>query len=150
MAALAIVIMSLGGMIPVATYICVVLCMLLCHFVFHVCGKHYAWAWYMAVSILGILLGTDKEAAGIYALLGYYPILKSWFDRRKIGILLKIIFFNSAIFVFYGLLIRLLGMEQLIGEYEEFGKIGLVAMLLLGNLTFFLVDRLLNIMSRKR
>ena len=39
MAALAVVIMCLGGMIPLATFVCPVLCMLLLQFVFRLCGR---------------------------------------------------------------------------------------------------------------
>ena len=67
LAALAVVIMALGTLIPVATYVCPVLCMLLLQAVNKLCGSRVAWAWYGAVAILSMLLAPDKEKAAILA-----------------------------------------------------------------------------------
>lgn len=151
MAALAVVIMSLGGLIPLATYVCCVLCMILCGVILRLCGKRVAWTWYAAVSILGLLLGTDKEAAGLFVFVGYYPILKPFFDKRKwIGFIGKIIFFNVVILIAYLLLIFLFGMVAIVAEFTELGMIGGMVMLILGNATFLLFDRLLLILNKKR
>ena len=56
MAALAVVIMSMGTLIPIATYSCPVLCALLLQLVLKTCGSRIAWAWYGAVTILSLLL----------------------------------------------------------------------------------------------
>ena len=63
MAALATVIMALGTMIPAATYVCPMLCMLILAVVYRTCGSSIAWAWYGAVAILSLLMAPDKEAA---------------------------------------------------------------------------------------
>ena len=106
MAALAVVIMSLGGLIPFATYVCCVLCMILCGVIHRISGKRVAWTWYAAVSILALMLGTDKEAAVLFVFIGYYPILKAVFDKhRVIGFIGKLLFFNIVIFICYLLLI---------------------------------------------
>lgn len=152
LAAVAMVIMCLGGLIPVATFVCPVLCILICGTVRHFCGHRITWAWYFAVSILALLLAPDKEAATIFVFLGYYPILKQLFERTKLQWILKLLYFNCAIGVMYVLLIFVLGMEQIISEYAELGLIGLSIVLILGNVTFVLLDRLLTIfgkMSRK-
>ena len=47
------------------------------------------------------------------------------------------------------MLIRLLGMDQIAQENAQFGVIGLVVLLVLGNITFLLLDRLLDRMARK-
>lgn len=149
LAAVAIVIMCLGGMIPVATFVCPVLCILICGTVHRFCGKRITWAWYGAVTILALLLGPDKEATAIFAFLGYYPILKTLLERTKGQWILKFLYFNSAIMIMYAVLIYILGMERIIGEYMELGAIGLLIMLVLGNLTFMLLDRLLTIFAKK-
>ena len=56
LAALAVVIMSMGTLIPVATYVCPVLCCMLLQFVLLSCGRRIAWAWYGAVAILSLLV----------------------------------------------------------------------------------------------
>ena len=66
LAAVAIVIMCLGGMIPLATFICPMICCLMLKMVHKMCGKRIAWAWYGAVAILSVLMGPDKEAAAVF------------------------------------------------------------------------------------
>jgi len=144
MAALAAVIMSLGGLIPVATFTSPMLCMLLLAFVTKVCGKRIGWAWYGAVAILSLLMSPDKEAAAIFVFLGFYPIVKPTLDSMKLGFILKLIMFNSLILTMYWLLINLFGMAQVAAEYRELGLVMTAVMLLLGNVTFFLLDKVLN------
>ena len=84
MAALAIVIMCLGGLIPFATFVCPMLCCMITKLVLSMCGKRIAWAWYGAVAILSVLMAPDKEAAAVFVFLGYYPIVKPWMDKRKL------------------------------------------------------------------
>ena len=151
MAALAVVIMSLGGLIPLATYVCCVLCMILCGVILRLCGRRIAWTWYASVSVLCLLLAADKESAFLFAFIGYYPILKAAFDKRKvIGFVGKLAFFNAVILIAYLLLIYLLGMVSIMAEFAELGIIGGVVMLVLGNVTFLLLDRLLTIINKIR
>ena len=85
----------------------------------------------------------------MFAAIGYYPIVKPYFDRYKLGILLKLALFNASIFAAYGVMIRFLGMEELVSENMEFGLIGLAVIIILGNVTFFLLDKLLTIMGKR-
>lgn len=142
--ALAVVIMSLGGLIPAATFVCPMLCMLILSVVLMQCGGRIGWAWYGAVAILSVLLGPDKEAAAVFVFLGYYPILKPKMDALHCKWLWKLLFFNAAILIMYWLLMNLFGMAELAQEFGEMGTIMIVATLALGNLTFFLLDLLLN------
>lgn len=144
LAAMAVVIMTLGGMIPVATYVIPVICAVLLNVVLIYCGRRIAWAWYGAVAILGLLLGPDKEAAAVFLVIGYYPILKPVIDGMPAKWLLKGLFFNVSILAMYWVLLHLLGMEGLSSEFEGIGRVGLVVMLLMGDLVFFMLDRLLG------
>ena len=150
MAALAVTIMCLGGLIPIATFLCPIMCMMLEQFVMKSCGRRIAWAWYGAVTILSMLLGPDKEAAAVFLFLGYYPILKPWLDRRKLKMLLKFLLFNVAVGLMYGLLIRLFGMAQIAAEYAALGQTMTVLMWILGNVTFFMLDKVLGKQLRRR
>ena len=143
-AALAVVIMSMGGLIPVATFVCPVFCMILLRIVTQLCGRRIGWAWYRAVAILSLLLGPDKEAAAVFVFLGYYPILKPKLDAMKVSLLWKLLLFNLSVVVMYFLLIRLFGMEQIAEEFAKLGTVLGAVMLLLGNLTFFLLDIVLG------
>ena len=144
LAALALAIMCLGTMIPVATFACPMLCILLEKAVFQRCGGRIALAWYGVVSILGILLAPDKEAAAVFLALGYYPVIKPRFDRMRLKWLWKVLLFNGVILVLYWLLIHAFGMNQIAVEFREMGTVMTVITLLLGNLTFILLDRLLG------
>ena len=146
-AALAVVIMTLGGMIPVATYITPVLCILLLDFVARSCGSRIGWTWYCAVVILGILLSPDKEAAAVFAALGYYPLVKRLFDKLPVKWLIKAAFFNCTTVALYYLLLRVIGMEQILEDFSEVGLWGCAIALVLGNVCFFLIDRVLNMIG---
>lgn len=149
-AALAVVIMCMGGLIPVATYVCPMLCMVLLREVFRHCGKRMAWVWYVVVSILSLLLGPDKEAAGVFLFLGYYPIWKLKLDKMRLSMVWKALLFNSSMITLYLLLLRLFGVSALVEEFSQMGTGMLVCLLLMGNLTFFLMDKLLGMQLKKR
>ena len=144
LAAVAVVLMSIGTIIPVATYAAPVLCMLVCQVVLKLCGSRIAWAWYGAVAVLSLLLAPDKEAAAVFLVLGYYPILKPKLDAMKGKWLWKGLFFNSAILALYWVLLRVIGMQQLLSDFEGMGLAMTAVLLILGNVTFFLLDRLLE------
>lgn len=144
MAALAVILMAMGTILPVATYACPMLCAMLLQIVLKLCGKRMAWAWFGAVAVLSALLAPDKEAASVFAFLGYYPIIKPWLDRRKLSWLWKGALFNGAIFLLYWLLMAVLGMEALVSDFSGMGVGMLAVCLILGNITFFLLDRSLT------
>lgn len=149
MAALAMVIMCMGGLIPVATYACPMLCVMILNLVMRVCGSRIAWAWYGAVAILSLLLCPDKEAAAVLIFLGFYPIVKPKMDRRKGKWVWKGLLFNGAVITMYAMLIRLFCMAQLAAEFSELGTVMLIVMLLMGNVIFFLMDRVLDRFGKK-
>lgn len=149
LAALAIVIMCLGGLIPLATYVCPVLCTVILYVILRLCGKRTAWTWYGAVSLLCLLMAPDKEAAGVFLFFGYYPILRSVLDRLKLRWLFKVLYFNLSTAVLYLLLIYVMGMTQLLTEFQEAGLVLGAVTLLLGNVTFLLLDVTLSRMDRK-
>jgi hypothetical protein len=144
LAALAVVIMSMGTLIPVATYVCPMLCALILQLVLKTCGKRIAWAWYGAVSLLSLLMAPDKEAAAVFLALGYYPIVKPRLDRLKGKWIWKGLLFNAVILLTYWLLMHLFGFASLAAEFSEMGMVLTVLMLILGNVTFFLLDKLLG------
>ena len=150
LAALAVVIMAMGTLIPVATFVCPMLCMLILQVVTGACGRRMAWAWYGAVAFLSFLFSPDREAAAVFVFLGYYPIVKPGLDRLKWGILAKLLLFNTAILLMYWLLMNLVGMNEIAAEYAELGAVMTVVLLAMGNVTFLLLDRILGKKWRKR
>ena len=144
MAALALVIMNLVGLIPVATYVCPSLCMILLSVVLRLCGRRIGWAWYGAVAILSSLLAPDKEAAAIFAVLGYYPIIKPALEKSKLAVVWKYLLFNVVILCMYWLLINLMGLTEIANEFSDLGILFTAVMLLMGNLIFGMLDKILT------
>lgn len=149
LAALAVVIMSMGTLIPVATYVCPVLCAILLKLVQNACGRRIAWAWYGAVAILSVLMAPDKEAAAVFAFIGYYPVVKPSLDKKKLAWLWKGLLFNAAILSMYWLLMYLMGMDAIAADFEDLGIAMTAVLLILGNVTFFLLDRLLGMRFKR-
>ncbi len=150
MAALAVVIMCLGGLIPFATFVCPMICVLILQLIAKLCGNRIGWAWYGAVAMLSLLMGPDKEGAALFLFLGYYPLVKPGIDKLPLRWLWKGILFNVMILGMYTVLIHLFGMAQLAAEFQEMGTILLVITLLLGNVTFFLLDKILSRKFRRK
>lgn len=144
MAALAVVLQCLGGLIPVATYVTPMLCCILLQMVLNLCGSRIGWAWYGTVAILSVLMAPDKEAAAVFACLGYYPILKPKFDGLPGSRLWKAIYFNVVILALYWVMLHIFGLAAVQQDLGEMSIAMLVVLLLLGNFTFFMLDKLLS------
>lgn len=149
-ASLAVVILSLGGLVPLATYILPMICCVLLQMIRKGLGRRGCWVWYATVSMLGILLGADKEAAAVFLVLGYYPIIKPQIERKPAPFLAKLLLFNLSILLMYQALIHLFGMAALAAEFSSMGLWMTLVTLALGNLCFFLLDRVLSLYAKKQ
>lgn len=147
-ASVAVALQCMGGVIPMTTFVIPAMCILLGAIVLGRCGRRIAWAWYAAVAVLSLLVGPDKEAAAVYAALGFYPIIKQNLDELPLRLLWELLLFNAVIAALYFVIGNLLGLA-LTEEYAQIGLFGLIAMLLLGNFTFFLLDKLLDKLNKK-
>ena len=147
LAALAISMMSLGSLIPLSTYVCPMLCAVICQIVTRFYGKRTAWIWYLAVSMLCFFLCADQEAATVFLFLGYYPIVKDRFDTLPVSWAFKALLFNTSIVAVCYFQVYILGMEEILSDASRAAVILLVLFLVIGNITFFLLDRLLRILT---
>ena len=148
--ALAVVIMMLGGVIPLATFCCPALAGLMLIPVFVECGEKLSWCAYAAIAALSLMLCPDKEAALLLTFIGYYPILRWRLDQlrsRLLRVVAKLGVFNLAVLAMYALSILVLQMDQILREYQEMGLALTVACLLVGNVTLLLYDRMIAIMT---
>lgn len=150
LAALAVTVMTLGGLIPIATYVSPMVCMILLQVILNHAGKRMALAWFLAVSILSTLLSPDKEAAAVFLVLGTYPVWKIRLDRSKLSCLWKGLWFNLLTLLLYWVLIRILGLPQVTSDLEELNTWMLLLLLGTGNFTFFTLDRLLGMPKIQR
>ena len=147
MTAVAVVIMALGSIIPVNTYTCPVLCILLTKPVLERCGRTTGWCYYMATAVLGLMLAPDREAALVYAFLGSYPMLRPIFRRfGPMQTAAKLVYFTAMGAASYGVLLLVMGAEAAMSE----GWLLTAVTVILWDVLFLLVDRLLGLPLKKR
>ena len=145
--AVSIVIMCMGSIIPVNTYVCPVLCIFLTRPVLEKCGRRIGWCYYLATAILSLMLAPDREAALVYALLGYYPMVRPFFE--KLGVLAapaKLALFTLAGVASYGLLLLVMG----VGAAMEEGWLMTLITVLLWDVLFMTLDYMLGAPVKKR
>lgn len=146
--AAAVVVMCLGSMIPVNTYICPVACMLLSRPVLKLCGKKIAWCYYLAVALLSMMLAPDREAALIYVFLGYYPLIQHLFNRirpKALRMIAKAAFFTASGAAVYALLFFVMGLGEMAAAMNAAEAAMLIVAVLIWDAMFLMVDRLLEL-----
>ena len=148
MVALGAAVMLLGGVIPIATFCCPAIAGLaLIPLVFD-CGRAYALSAYGAIALLSLMLCPDKEAALLFAFLGWYPAMKWRLEARlpgPKGVPVKLALWNLCAGAMAAMIFYVFRMDQVIAEYREMGRAMLIAFILLANVTLLIYDRLLGI-----
>jgi hypothetical protein len=150
MVALATAILLMGGVIPAATFAGPALAGLLLIPVLAEGGRRMALGAWLAISALSLMLCADKEAALLFAFLGWYPPMKFSLDARLPGwkgLPVKLLLWNACAGAMAALIFFVLRMDQVIAEYREMSRAMLAVFILLANATLLLYDRLLNIMA---
>lgn len=142
MAALTVAWMALGGIVPVNTFVCPALSVLILDIVQRRCGKRIGLAWYFVVALLSCLMCPDPVASAVFTALGYYPLVRDWLTGRKLAILWKTLLFNGSVMALYLVLGYVLGLEDALEELYTGWMLGTT--LLMGNIVFFLMDLLLD------
>lgn len=146
-AAVCVVLMLLGAIIPVAMFIAPALAGFLIATVCVECGRKMAFTAYAAVSVLGVLFVPDKEVALIFVvLLGYYPLVKPWFDKRPklLRPVSKLLLCNGAVLALYGGLLVLFPAGEISQSLRTTAAAAAVATLVIGNVAFLLYDKALR------
>ncbi len=106
-------------------------------------GRKYGLAVYAAVSVLSLILIPTLEGKALYiAFFGYYPVVKSALETRRLPRLaewgVKCAIFNAAVIAAYFLMLTLFGLPA-----DSFTIRGISlpwVFLLLGNAVFFVYD----------
>ena len=150
LAAVAIVIMCLGTLIPFATYTCPILCALICNLIRKYCGRKWSWIWYAVVSLLSLLVGTDREAAVVFMLLGYYPCVKDFMDNMPLSWIWKFLYFNLTACSIYCISAFILGLPDVVADFAQLGWIGMLVVILLVNVTLFIMDYLMSSKAKRK
>lgn len=149
LAALSVVLLSLGSIIPLATFACPMLAMVCLLPVVGTYGPGASLLVYAAVSALSLLLCADKELACFYVFLGWYPALRPRLTGlpKALRAAVKCGLFTAAMAVMYMLLLFLFQMEEVVAEFAEYSVVMIAGLLVLGNITFLLFDRALSILA---
>ncbi len=107
-------------------------------------GRKWALLVYAGVSLLSLFISSDHTAViSFIVFFGYYPIIKGAIEKcrkRWLEWILKMLLFNAAILVGVLLTILLFGMDILLAEYSEFGKMGLGIFVLACEVVFVIFD----------
>ena len=112
--ALGVVLLCLGGVVPLALYACPILASAVLLPVRERCRKRIAWSFYAAIALLGTLLGPDMEASMLFVFLGYYPLVKPKLDAihsRALRLSTKLLLAVFAVGVDYLFLLFVLRLD---------------------------------------
>ena len=145
LAAAAVAVMLLGGLIPVATYIAPMLASMLLVPLLGKLSTGGCVVWYAVVSLLSVLFCADKETAFVFVFLGWYPAARKPLQKlpRWPRLALKLCIFNAAAAALYALLLFVFRLDGLLEEARTLSLLLGVLLLLMGNAAFLLFDQLL-------
>lgn len=149
LAALAVILLSLGGMIPFAGIACPMLAMLCLLPTVRRCSARTALAQYAASAILGVLLCPDLEASMLYVFIGWYPALRPKLEKlgRISRLLVKAGIFALALTGMYALLLYVFRLEAVAAEFAEYSAPMTVGLLVMGCAVFLLFDRSIGMLE---
>ena len=147
-AALAVVIMMWGTLIPGTSYLCPLICLILAEVVLQCCGMGLTWMWSAVVALLSLLLSSDKEAAIVLLFLGYYPMVKVKLDKMRHPFLWKLTFFNLMLGSITCVTMFILGIDFCREHMTIFQIIFFSFVFMMGNVLLFLTDHFLDAVIR--
>ena len=140
MNALAVVLLSLGGRVPIATYCAPLLARAGLLPVQEEYGNKLAITAWVSVSLLALMLTPDRETALVYVFFGWYPVARpriASLPSRLVRLAVRLIIANAAILLLYGAVLRLMGLTA---DLLEGTFLLNAALLTMGNIVFLLLD----------
>lgn len=146
--ALSTALMLASSILPYFTYALPAMAALLVLFMSVECGWKWGLSVYAGTAIVSALVVPGKEAVGIYiALLGYYPLVKPFFDKPKrvISAMIKVVFFTVVAVATYSVMIFVFGISAEMLEESE--RYLLPFVVILGIVAFMLYDKALGMLE---
>lgn len=142
--ALAAVLMLMGGILPLATYVAPALAGILIVPVAIEFGMKTGYVLYAAIGLVSLFIVPDKEMSLIFVFfLGFYPLLKAAIERIRshtVQWAVKLAVFNTCIVGMYGIILFLFPIGAVVAEFESMGIPFAGLLLGLGNVTFVIYD----------
>lgn len=145
--ALAVVVMNLGSIVPLATFCTPLIAMLVLLPVMEEFGAKMGWAAWFSVSVLSLLLVTNRETAFVYVFFGWWPMVRpkvAALGSQWLRLGIKLLVCNALILVLYGAVLRFLGLTS---DLTAATKAMNAVLVVLGNVTFLLLDLVLGRMA---
>lgn len=149
--AMAVLLLFLGGILPLAFYACPLLASMCLLPVREECRKGYRWCCFFAAAILGLLLAPDKESALVFCFLGYYPLLQPWLDTLRptmLRVSAKLEVYTLSISAMYAVTVFVFRLEAVTRELAETAPWLLIATFVMGAVLLLLYDELLHRAAR--
>lgn len=141
--ALCLVTMFLAGILPALYLVLPMIAGVLMMIIAVEVSKGWALLTYISVSILSLFITFDKEAALVFIILfGHYPILRLYTNKlpKLLRTVSRFVIFNVCAILFFIVTVYLFGFEQMLEEFDDFGKYGGLIMLGICNIIFILYD----------
>lgn len=146
-ASIALVLMLLTYINPFLTYTSPPFAGVLLIIIMYEVGNGWAFGTYASISLLSMLLLSDKEAAVLFVLFfGYYPMLRSFFEQKikfkSIRYILELIIYNCMLALSVVICMYVFAVDY--DDFGEFGKYSFIIVLIMMNIIFVLYDFLLG------
>lgn len=147
LAAIMIVVMLLGSIVPFASILCPALAGLFMVPVIRECGSRLSFILFLGVSMLSLLLIPDKEIALLFTFLfGLYPLLRLYMDKihpHPLRIVIKLLLCNLLLLLVYSLLFFVISPALFQAKFSGKALWFLIVILVMTNLAFLLYDKCL-------
>ena len=147
--ALSVVVMLLTNVVPAMMYVIPIITGAIVFAVAKILGKKWALGVFFVTSVISFVLLADKEVALNYTLFfGYYPLLKSAYERlpKVLSWGVKALTFNVAIVVI-GLIITFVFKLPFLDE--DFGKLTIPVFEVLFNVVFVMYDVMFTVFEKR-
>ena len=142
--ALCLVTMFLAGVLPALYLLLPGIAGILLMIIAVEVSTGWAFLTYLAVSLLSLFVTFDKEAALIFIMFfGHYPVLRFYIEKiplRLIKLIIKLAVFNICIIGYFYITVYILGLDEMLEEFDDMGRYGAYIMLGICNLVFIVYD----------
>lgn len=142
--ALCLVTMFLAGILPALYLLLPMIAGILLMIIAVEVNTAWALLTYISVSLLSMFITFDKEAALIFIMFfGHYPILRFYITKihlTSLRIIIKLVLFNACVLAYFYVTVYLFGLDEILEEFDDFGRYGGYIMLGISNIVFILYD----------
>lgn len=143
-ASLCVMLMLSTGFVPFLTYAAPIAAGFLLIAIIAECGYSWAMLVYLVVALLSLFIVADKQAAILFAFVGYYPILKDYLEKhlknKPLRIVIKAAVFNLSVLAAYALMLYVFKLPDIMTEMGSLGRYTGIVTLAAANLLLLAFD----------